>query len=372
MKTVLMLGRISTEFKAGIPAHVKSLITIFKNDYDIKFLNIVPSIKNFSKPFIISKLTRFSYEIECKSILKRKTLAFSVVYLRVILSYLRKYPNAPIHLHLPDPISILIVIAFTKKRKIIATYHADLVNKGIFSFIYKFLINLLIFKKCLFVFPTSKHLSSTFLAKKKIQSQVLPFIFSKVNFSSLENKYINEKLVNEETKLLFVGRHVTYKGIETLLKAFKTIKNEFKVSLTIVGKGPLTSSLKKMANNDCRIKFVGEISDKELSLLYCESHIFLLPSINRAEAFGIVQVEAMMRYCMCISSFLDNGVNVVNKEFISGRNFNPYDYEELKDLIIFYATNLHKRNALMTSAFHYSVKTFASNSLLKDYKSIYI
>ena len=292
--------------------------------------------------------------------------------MRVILSYLSKYPDAPIHIHLPDPITILIVLAFTKKRKIIATYHADLLNKGIFSLLYKFLINLLIFKKCLFVFPTSKHLSSTFLANKKIQSRILPFIFSNVHFSKLESKYINNKLVSKETKLLFVGRHVPYKGIETLLKAFKTIKNEYKVSLTIVGKGPLTASLKKIAKNDFRIKFVGEISDKELSLLYCESHIFLLPSINRAEAFGIVQVEAMLRYCMCISSFLDNGVNIVNKDFISGRSFNPYDYKKLKELIIFYTINLEKRNELMKSAFHYAVNTFASNSLIKDYKSIYI
>ena len=74
-----------------------------------------------------------------------------------------------------------------------------------------------------------------------------------------------------------------------------------------------------------RILFLGEIDDQELKLQYANSHLFILPSISKAEAFGIVQVEAMMYSCLCLSSFLDNGVNVVNRENVSGMSFPPYD-----------------------------------------------
>ena len=96
-----------------------------------------------------------------------------------------------------------------------------------------------------------------------------------------------------------------------------------------------------------------------------------MPSISRAEAFGIVQVEAMMRSCLCITSFLNNGVNVVNRENVSGMSFKVKDYKELSNLIFKFSQDIELRNLFMRNACQYSLKTFASKYLLNQYKSIY-
>ncbi len=371
-KKIIMLGRVRSNIKAGIPSHVFSIIKSFENESDIRFINVVPSInKNLAKKIKLVRLTNYSYEIECKSFFIKKTLGISFIYFYVLLKIIKKNPISKLHLHLPDPLSMLFVIIFAKRKKIIATYHADLINKGIFSYIYKTFLNLLISKNCFFVFPTEKHISSTLLAKKNIKSRVLPFIFKKPKFSNRDLELIKNKFNSKETKLLFVGRHVPYKGVDVLIKAFKDIKKNEKLSLKIVGKGPLTKKLKNLAGNDERIHFLGEVDEFILNKLYCEAHIFVLPSISKAEAFGIVQVEAMMRSCLCLCSYLNNGVNVVNKEGISGRSFKIKKVDELKNLIVEFSENLDKRNSFMKNASIYSFNTFASKSLLYDYKSIY-
>ncbi len=370
---VIMLGRVSIRIKGGIPSHVKSIFNIFNFDKDISFVNLVPSLnKNQKSNFNTYKYLSNSEEIECKSLFISKTFAISYEYLKSFFLLLKKYPEAPIHLHLPDPLSIIAVIFFSRRRKLIATYHADLIGKGkFFSVIYKFFLKVLVRKDCLFLFPTEKHISSSFMKKTKANKKILPFIFNAPSFSKLEKDKLDEKFLDKQTRCLFVGRHVPYKGIDVLIKAFKRVNKDSNVLLNIIGNGPLTNDLKELARDEKRINFIGEVDDNELKLYYLNSHLFILPSISKAEAFGIVQVEAMMCACLCLTTYLNNGVNVVNKENVSGLSFPPYDHEKLSALITFFSTNIKERNIFMENARKYSLETFSSNSLKMKYKMIY-
>ena len=66
-------------------------------------------------------------------------------------------------------------------------------------------------------------------------------------FQFIEEKKIKEKFRHNQTRCLFVGRHVTYKGIEVLIKAFKHLNKDTNVLLNIIGEGPLTKKLKEYA-----------------------------------------------------------------------------------------------------------------------------
>ena len=65
---------------------------------------------------------------------------------------------------------------------------------------------------------------------------------------------------NREDYYLAVGRLIPYKRFDLLVSVF----NELKLPLIIVGDGPDSNELKKMANSN--IKFLGKISDDELKI----------------------------------------------------------------------------------------------------------
>ena len=91
--------------------------------------------------------------------------------------------------------------------------------------------------------------------------------------------------------LLFVGRLVPYKGVDVLLRALTGIE----ATTLLVGEGPLRTILETQARELglSRVHFLGEVSDAELTDLYHAADLFVLPSVTRAEAFGVVQLEAM-------------------------------------------------------------------------------
>jgi glycosyltransferase involved in cell wall biosynthesis len=80
------------------------------------------------------------------------------------------------------------------------------------------------------------------------------------------------------------GRHVPYKRFDLAVEA----ANQLQVPLTIVGSGPDTERLKKLAGPT--VKFVGRVSDKELVHLAQTAKGFLFPN---EEDFGISAVEAL-------------------------------------------------------------------------------
>ena len=107
----------------------------------------------------------------------------------------------------------------------------------------------------------------------------------------------------------FLGRIVEEKGIEYLVDGFRALENE-DARLLIAGDfgeiagGSVISKVREHIGSDPRIQLLGFLPDESLNDFYSSLDAFALPSVNPFEAFGIVQVEAMMRGIPVIASDL--------------------------------------------------------------------
>ncbi|MDD4955818.1 MAG: glycosyltransferase, partial [Candidatus Omnitrophica bacterium] len=132
--------------------------------------------------------------------------------------------------------------------------------------------------------------------------------------------------------VFFVGRLVAYKGVDYLINAMKNIN----ATLLIVGDGPEKGKLKKLAAKtgvDKKVFFIGKVTDKELSAYYHLCDIFVLPSVNDKEEFGLVQLEAHACGKPVVSTALPTGVSFVNLDGISGLVVEPESPQELAKAI---------------------------------------
>ncbi|MDH7506429.1 MAG: glycosyltransferase family 4 protein [Candidatus Thermoplasmatota archaeon] len=101
---------------------------------------------------------------------------------------------------------------------------------------------------------------------------------------------------DDENMLFFIGRLVTVKGVDNLLKALPSVLKDYpKTKLVIVGVGDMEWSLKSLAENlgiKNNVIFKTEfISENERIKHYAAADCVVIPSIY--EPFGIVCTEAM-------------------------------------------------------------------------------
>jgi lipopolysaccharide/colanic/teichoic acid biosynthesis glycosyltransferase len=106
--------------------------------------------------------------------------------------------------------------------------------------------------------------------------------------------------------------------------------------LLIVGDGPLRGSLEARAGDlgvEQNVRFHGEVDATDLNALYLASDVFVLPSITRQEAFGVVQIEAMASGKPVISTAVGTGVSWVNQHGETGLIVAPGDAPALREAI---------------------------------------
>ena len=169
--------------------------------------------------------------------------------------------------------------------------------------------------------------------------------------------------------VLFVGRLVPYKGIDVLLRALTGID----ATTLLVGDGPLRTMLETQARELglSRVCFLGEVSDAELTALYHAADLFVLPSVTRAEAFGVVQLEAMACGVPVVSTNLPSGVPWVNQHNKTGLVVPPGDADGLRQALHALLTDRLRREAVGRYARARVVREFTLTRMAKLTTALY-
>ena len=113
--------------------------------------------------------------------------------------------------------------------------------------------------------------------------------------------------IERNRDLLFAGRLVSAKGVDTLLHAFATVlKHRPQSTLSIAGTGPEEAALRNLAESlgiDCSVRFLGNKRGAELAKLMNQHRILVVPSRSKPpEALPVVPVEGIACGCIPVAS----------------------------------------------------------------------
>jgi glycogen synthase len=99
-------------------------------------------------------------------------------------------------------------------------------------------------------------------------------------------------------KFVFVGRLVSTKGIELLLRASRELSRKgLQFRLLIIGEGPERTRLERLCDEfelGQRVEFTGQLADADVETLLCDALAIVMASVA-GEVFGLVAAENMTR-----------------------------------------------------------------------------
>ena len=250
---------------------------------------------------------------------------------------LRRHWRTPFdiaHLQFPaDPMAHLAYELLPRSVKRVISWHSDIVRQQRMLKMYRPFLNHSLRAADAIIAATPAHISSSEQlspVRDSARFRVVPYGFDLSRFSQ-RPPLAGDIRRSFGTKFLVfaLGRHVYYKGFEFLIRALPDMPD---AALALGGQGPLTEDLQRIAR-ECgvtdRVRFVGRIPDKDLPAWYHACDAFCLPSVERAEAFGIVQVEAMACGKPVVCCELGNGVTWVNRDDETGLVVPPKDVAAL-------------------------------------------
>src|SRR5260370_14189452 len=280
---VIQVGKYYPPHVGGIETHLQALCEGLKTSHDVQV-------------FVAHDRRRDQDEIADGVAVHRLGIQFKIAGAPVCPTMPWKIRSARadiVHLHLPNPSGVLALIASGYRGPLVATWHSDVVRKGRVAKMFgpiqrRFLAN------CDALIATSPNYveSSPDLSRRRKRTVVIPYGIAVEEVREPAAAALAIRRERSGPLLLAVGRLVYYKGFEYLVRAMQQID----ATLLLIGDGPLIHPLQNLAHTlgvANRIEFLGEMQPREIVPYYHAADLFVLSSIARSEAFGIVQLEAM-------------------------------------------------------------------------------
>ena len=210
----------------------------------------------------------------------------------------------------------------TRKRfdRLAVWWHSDIVRQAALSRGYAPLLRRLLQHADDVIVASPHHLrSSPFLQPFAEKVSVIPYGVDLARFEIDEDRRIRVDAARRRfgtPLVLYAGRLAAYKGIEQLDAAMTLAPS---ARLVVVGEGPGAQTLRQgSAYRDGRVTLVPHLPERDLVDLFHACDLFVLPSVQNSEAFGIVQLEAMACGKPVVSFDLPTGVTFVNRHGFTG------------------------------------------------------
>jgi rhamnosyl/mannosyltransferase len=231
--------------------------------------------------------------------------------------------------HAPFPFAdIGLVLGIPDDKALVIHWHAEITGRNLFRPIFHPLLKRSVERAdCIIVSHPSIVEQSEYLANYSSKCVVAPYGIDTDFWSNKtpEDATLISELRQKHPRLIAAcGRLVPYKGFDVLLKALKHVD----AHLVIAGAGPLEAELRGIATTSGvadRVTCAGYLSREQQRQAFGAADLFVLPSVNEAEAFGIVQLEAMCSGIPVVNTSLPTGVPWVARDGLEGLTVAPRD-----------------------------------------------
>lgn len=317
------------------PPFVHLLNSYLKEDFDIHVLaphylgaeevEVLDGIlvRRFKYFFVSGQ--KLAYEGGILANIKKQPLKFFLVPCFLfcgfisLLSLLRRNEYQLIHAHWIFPQGFLVVLlkllGLSKAPVLVTSHGGDLfgLDRGIFP-----LIRSLVLRKAEHVSVVSQVMKD-FLQSRHVSSDKISIAPMGVDTGLFRPC---PAVPRNQNKVIFCGRLVAKKGVETLLQAFAIVhRKRPDLELDIYGDGPLRERLQHLVNNlgiTSGVRFLGAVEQTVLPEAYSSSQIAVMPSViaegGDQEGLGLSIIEAIFCGCVPVLSRLPATEDILPKE----------------------------------------------------------
>ncbi len=250
-------------------------------------------------------------------------------------------PDTVFVFHFPSVQSELFFAHSNVKGKKVCFYHSDVVGRGSAGSLYNKLVVPRFLAKMDRIIVTSPNMkqSSACLQPFLDKVDVVPLFADIKHFHYQEDNKRREILerigAGDEAKIiLYIGRFGRYKGLDYLIKALALLPENYYIVL--VGDGPERAAVEELTHElklERRVLRFDHVPYSDLPRYYSAADVFVLPSIDRGEAFGLVVVEAMACGVPVVTTELGTGTSFHNIDGVTGRVVPPRDEKSLANAI---------------------------------------
>jgi rhamnosyl/mannosyltransferase len=263
--------------------------------------------------------------------------AGSVPIAPTFASHLRRVDADVMIIHEPNPWALLSLLLTPTRIPFAIWFHSDVIRPKLqYDLLYAPIARPAYSRARRFV-ASSPALASTSraLARYSSKTAIIPFGINPTAWTLDSETERRAQAIRADLGrpiVLFVGRLVAYKGVDVLIRAAASLC----VHVVIAGDGPMRADWTAQASaaGGCAtFAFPGALTDCELKTWMHAAEVLVLPSVTSAEAFGVVQLEAMATGTPVISTSVPSGVSWVNQHGKTGLVVAPRDVSGLRRAI---------------------------------------
>jgi glycosyltransferase involved in cell wall biosynthesis len=358
--SVLHLGKYYPPARGGIESHLEVLSNGLKDEVNLKLIVANDGRQTVRETCSGVPLTRVAELGKLQS----------APICPALLNEVRKAKADVVHIHWPNPTAVVAYLLSGHKGKLVFTYHSDVVRQRKLAVIFQPVLNFALNRSSAIIASSPDYIgSSDVLSGYRSKCRVIPFGVPGNYFQQRDDHEV-ERIRDRYGPqiLLAVGRLVYYKGFEYLVRAMAFTKG----TLLLVGNGPERTHLDLLARElgvRERIHFLDEVED--LRPYYHAADVFVLPSIMRSEAFGIVQLEAMACAKPIVNTELDSGVNFVSPNGVSGLTVPPRNHVALANALNYLLERPYLRTKLGIGGRQRVAKEFTVQRMIERTLDVY-
>jgi glycosyltransferase involved in cell wall biosynthesis len=253
-----------------------------------------------------------------------------------------------VHVHVPA-VSFARAVAGKIKQPVVVTYHCDItlfekyfgfpIPHGLTKMVEFFadLYARYIMSKVDAYYNTTETYAKTSPVMKHFPIRAIPIGIFHDKIDKMQKKLGLKLNKKKKTQILFLGRLAGNKGCHYLVQAMPEILEKFpETKLIICGEGQekrhILGLIKKYGIQKS-VEMYGIVDFAKLVELFYASLVYVFPSTDRLEAFGIVQLEAMSNYTAIVASDIP-GPNAVMDIGKTGLLVPKKDFQAIADSVM--------------------------------------